>query len=60
MFMIRTFRTTLAAAAAIVLAGALPALAQESPTLKKIKASGEISVGHREASVDGSVPEDRR
>lgn len=48
--MIRTFRTALAAAA-IVLAGALPALAQESPTLKKIKASGEISIGHREASV---------
>ena len=48
--MIRTFRTALAAAA-VVLAGALPALAQESPTLKKIKAAGEISIGHREASV---------
>ena len=49
--MIRAARTVFAAAAALVLAGALPALAQESPTLKKIKAAGEISVGHREASV---------
>ncbi|MBM3582714.1 MAG: amino acid ABC transporter substrate-binding protein, partial [Alphaproteobacteria bacterium] len=48
--MTRIFRTALAAAA-VVLAGALPALAQESPTLKKIKAAGEIAVGHREASV---------
>ncbi len=46
----RSFRSALAAAA-VVLAGALPALAQESPTLKKIKAAGEIAVGHREASV---------
>lgn len=49
--MIRAARTAFAAAAAFVLAGALPALAQESPTLKKIKAAGEISIGHREASV---------
>jgi glutamate/aspartate transport system substrate-binding protein len=48
--MIRSFRTAVAAAA-VVLAGALPALAQEGPTLKKIKAAGEIAVGHREASV---------
>ena len=49
--MIRTLRTLFIAAAAFVLAGALPALAQESPTLKKIKAAGEVSIGHREASV---------
>ncbi len=48
--MIRFFRSALAAAA-VVLVGALPAMAQESPTLKKIKAAGEIAVGHREASV---------
>jgi glutamate/aspartate transport system substrate-binding protein len=46
---------TALAAAAVVFAGALPgapsAWAQESPTLKKIKAAGEIAVGHREASV---------
>jgi len=47
----RTLRTLFAAAAAFVLACAMPALAQESPTLKKIKAAGEISIGHREASV---------
>jgi glutamate/aspartate transport system substrate-binding protein len=49
--MIRAIRAFTAAAAAFVIAFAMPALAQESPTLKKIKTAGEISIGHREASV---------
>lgn len=39
------------AGALALVAGALPAAAQDSPTLKKIKSAGTISIGHREASV---------
>ncbi|MBS0346798.1 MAG: glutamate/aspartate ABC transporter substrate-binding protein [Proteobacteria bacterium] len=39
---------------------ALPAAAQESPTLKKIKESGTISLGHRESSIPFSYYDDKQ
>ncbi|MBS0353373.1 MAG: transporter substrate-binding domain-containing protein, partial [Proteobacteria bacterium] len=39
---------------------AQPALAQESPTLKKIKDSGTISLGHRESSIPFSYYDDKQ
>lgn len=46
------FKKLLMAAGAIaILAGVTPASAQDSPTLKRIKERGSISIGHREASV---------
>lgn len=46
------FKKLLMAAGAIaILAGVTPASAQDSPTLKRIKERGAISIGHREASV---------
>jgi len=44
--------------AAIV--AATPALAQESPTLKKIKETGSISLGHRESSIPFSYYNDQQ
>ncbi|KAB2962883.1 MAG: amino acid ABC transporter substrate-binding protein, partial [Zoogloea sp.] len=37
-----------------------PALAQESPTLKKIKDSGTIALGHRESSIPFSYYDDKQ
>lgn len=37
-----------------------PALAQESPTLKKIKETGTISLGHRESSIPFSYYDDKQ
>jgi glutamate/aspartate transport system substrate-binding protein len=37
-----------------------PALAQESPTLKKIKDSGTLSLGHRESSIPFSYYDDKQ
>ena len=39
---------------------ALPASAQESPTLKKIKDSGTITLGHRESSIPFSYYDDKQ
>ena len=46
-----------------VLAGvflAAPALAQDSPTLKKIKDSGTITIGHRDSSIPFSYHDDKQ
>ena len=46
-----------------VLAGvflAAPALAQDSPTLKKIKDSGTITIGHRDSSIPFSYYDDKQ
>ena len=49
------------AAACLIAAGlAQPALAQESPTLQKIKASGTIALGHRESSIPFSYYDDKQ
>ena len=49
------------AATCLILAGlAQPALAQESPTLKKIKDSGTIALGHRESSIPFSYYDDKQ
>ena len=41
-------------AALVAAAVALPAVAQDSPTLKKIKDSGTITIGHRDSSLPSS------
>lgn len=48
----------LALAAAVLIAQ--PALAQESATLKKIKETGTISLGHRESSIPFSYYDDKQ
>ena len=49
------------AAACLIAAGlAQPALAQESPTLKKIKDTGSITLGHRESSIPFSYYDDKQ
>lgn len=49
------------AAACLIAAGlAQPAIAQESPTLQKIKASGSIALGHRESSIPFSYYDDKQ
>ena len=49
------------AATCLILAGfAQPVLAQESPTLKKIKDSGAIALGHRESSIPFSYYDDKQ
>jgi glutamate/aspartate transport system substrate-binding protein len=55
-------RFALAAALATVLsaAAALPAQAQESATLKKIKETGSITLGHRESSIPFSYYDDKQ
>jgi glutamate/aspartate transport system substrate-binding protein len=50
----------LPAAAALALAVALPAVAQESGTLKKIKDSGAITLGHRDSSIPFSYYDDKQ
>lgn len=49
-----------ALASACALLAAQPALAQESPTLKKIKDSGTIALGHRESSIPFSYYDDKQ
>ena len=39
---------------------ATPAVAQESPTLKKIKDTGSITLGHRESSIPFSYYNDQQ
>ncbi|HEY8241877.1 MAG TPA: transporter substrate-binding domain-containing protein, partial [Casimicrobiaceae bacterium] len=39
---------------------AAPALAQDSPTLKKIKDSGSITIGHRDSSMPFSYYDDQQ
>lgn len=52
---------SLAALASVcALLAAQPALAQESPTLKKIKDSGTIALGHRESSIPFSYYDDKQ
>ena len=55
-------RTALKLAATCLIAAGLaqPALAQESPTLQKIKASGSIALGHRESSIPFSYYDDTK
>jgi glutamate/aspartate transport system substrate-binding protein len=54
-------RKSLAAVAAIALLAAAPALAQElTGTLKKIKDSGSITIGHRETSIPFSYLDDKQ
>ena len=55
-------RFAFAAALATVLstAAALPAQAQESATLKKIKETGSITLGHRESSIPFSYYDDKQ
>jgi glutamate/aspartate transport system substrate-binding protein len=55
-------RTTLkfAAASLLMLGLAQNTFAQESPTLKKIKDSGAISLGHRESSIPFSYYDDKQ
>ena len=49
------------AASCLLIAGiAQPVFAQESPTLKKIKDSGTISLGHRESSIPFSYYDDKQ
>jgi glutamate/aspartate transport system substrate-binding protein len=52
-------RTALALLAAAAVGISLPALAQEG-TLKKIKDSGSITIGHRDASLPLSYYDDRQ
>ncbi len=54
--------TSLAAALAILLSTAslTPALAQEASTLKKIKDTGSITLGHRESSIPFSYYDDKQ
>ena len=39
---------------------AAPAIAQESPTLKKIKDTGTITIGHRDSSIPFSYYDDKQ
>ena len=47
-------------AAVVAAAIALPAVAQDSPTLKKIKESGTITIGHRDSSIPFSYYDDKQ
>ena len=47
-------------AVALVAFAATPALAQDSPTLKKIKDSGTITIGHRDSSIPFSYYDDKQ
>jgi glutamate/aspartate transport system substrate-binding protein len=55
-------RFALIASLAAVLSSALvlPALAEDSPTLKKIKERGSITLGHRESSIPFSYYDDKQ
>lgn len=48
------------AALSLCLALSAPAMAQESPTLKKIKETGTITLGHRESSIPFSYYDDKQ
>ncbi len=56
--MFRTFRIASVLAATALLAA--PVLAQDSPTLKKIKDSGSITIGHRDSSIPFSYYDDKQ
>ena len=51
---------TVSAALISLVLGSTSALAQESPTLKKIKDSGSITLGHRESSIPFSYYDDKQ
>ena len=50
----------IATAAAFTFAAALPAAAQDSGTLKKIKDTGTITIGHRDTSIPFSYYDDKQ
>jgi glutamate/aspartate transport system substrate-binding protein len=54
------FAFAAALATALGAAAALPAQAQESATLKKIKETGSITLGHRESSIPFSYYDDKQ
>ena len=54
------FAIAAALATALSTAAALPAHAQESATLKKIKETGSITLGHRESSIPFSYYDDKQ
>ncbi len=54
------FAIAAALATALSAAAALPAHAQESATLKKIKETGSITLGHRESSIPFSYYDDKQ
>ena len=54
------FAFAAALATALSTAAALPAQAQESATLKKIKETGSITLGHRESSIPFSYYDDKQ
>jgi glutamate/aspartate transport system substrate-binding protein len=54
------FAFAAAFATALTAAAALPAQAQESATLKKIKETGSITLGHRESSIPFSYYDDKQ
>ncbi|UCV22268.1 glutamate/aspartate ABC transporter substrate-binding protein [Ferribacterium limneticum] len=54
------FAFAAALATALTAAAALPAHAQESATLKKIKETGSITLGHRESSIPFSYYDDKQ
>ena len=54
----RTLKISLALATLAFVAA--PAIAQESPTLKKIKDSGTITIGHRDSSIPFSYYDDKQ
>ncbi|WP_310493831.1 glutamate/aspartate ABC transporter substrate-binding protein [Dechloromonas sp.] len=54
------FAFAAALATALTAAAALPAQAQESATLKKIKETGSITLGHRESSIPFSYYDDKQ
>lgn len=54
------FALAAALATALSTAAALPAQAQESATLKKIKETGSITLGHRESSIPFSYYDDKQ
>lgn len=56
----KQFALMTALAAVLSSALALPAQADESPTLKKIKDSGSITLGHRESSIPFSYYDDKQ
>ncbi len=56
--MLRTFRIAFVLAATALLAA--PVIAQDSPTLKKIKDSGSITIGHRDSSIPFSYYDDKQ
>ena len=56
--MIRTFRLPVGLALALLVA--IPAAAQDAGTLKKIKDSGTITLGHRDSSIPFSYYDDKQ